>query len=66
MAKLTKRLGKICKVWVDLITKPDKQVLLPVIFYIDAANTGHFADNHGGTDQENDVHSDESSSDVSV
>ena len=28
----------------DLITKPDKQVLLPVIFYIDAANTGHFAD----------------------
>ena len=27
-----------------LITKPGKQVLLPVIFYIDGANTGHFSD----------------------
>ncbi len=26
-----------------LIKKPGKQVLLPVIFYIDGANTGHFA-----------------------
>ena len=28
----------------DLITKPGKQVLLPVIFYIDGANTGQFSD----------------------
>ena len=27
-----------------LITKPGKQVLLPVIFYIDGAATGHFVD----------------------
>ena len=27
-----------------LITKPGKQVLLPVIFYIDGANTGQFSD----------------------
>ena len=27
-----------------MITKPGKQVLLPVIFYLDAANTGHFVD----------------------
>ena len=27
-----------------LIEKPGEQVLLPVIFYIDAANTGQFAD----------------------
>ena len=27
-----------------LITKPGKQVLLPVLFYIDGANTGQFAD----------------------
>ena len=27
-----------------LITKPNKQVLLPVIFYIDGANTGQFSD----------------------
>ena len=27
-----------------LIKHPGKQVLLPVIFYIDAANTGHFSD----------------------
>jgi hypothetical protein len=30
--------------YAKLISKPGKQVLLPVIFYIDAANTGHFAD----------------------
>ena len=28
----------------QLITKPGKQVLLPVIFYIDGANTGQFSD----------------------
>ena len=27
-----------------LITDPSRQILLPVIFYIDGANTGHFAD----------------------
>ena len=27
-----------------LITKPGKQVLFPVIFYIDGAATGHFVD----------------------
>ena len=27
-----------------LITRPGKQVLLPVIFYVDAANAGHFSD----------------------
>ena len=32
------------RTWQKLITKPGKQILLPVIFYIDAANTGHFAD----------------------
>ena len=32
------------KTYEKLITKPGKQVLLPVIFYIDGANTGHFAD----------------------
>ena len=30
------------RTWQKLITKPGKQILLPVIFYIDAANTGHF------------------------
>ena len=28
----------------QLITNPEKQILLPVLFYIDAANTGQFAD----------------------
>ena len=28
----------------QLIKKPGKQILLPVIFYIDGANTGHFVD----------------------
>ena len=32
------------KTYADLVTKPGKQVLLPVIFYIDGANTGQFAD----------------------
>jgi hypothetical protein len=32
------------KTYLKLIDKPGKQVLLPVIFYIDAANTGQFAD----------------------
>jgi hypothetical protein len=32
------------KTYRKLITKPDQQVLLPVIFYIDGATTGHFAD----------------------
>ena len=30
--------------YADLIKSPGKQVLLPVIFYIDGANTGQFAD----------------------
>ena len=32
------------RTWHKFITKPGKQILLHVIFYIDAANTGHFAD----------------------
>jgi hypothetical protein len=32
------------KTYQTLITKPGKQALLPVIFYIDAATTGQFAD----------------------
>ena len=32
------------KTYQQLITRPGKQVLLPVIFYIDAATTGQFAD----------------------
>jgi hypothetical protein len=32
------------KTYETLITKPGKQALLPVIFYIDAASTGQFAD----------------------
>ncbi len=32
------------KTYRKLITDPNKQILLPVIFYIDAANTGQFAD----------------------
>jgi len=32
------------KMYEKLITNPGWQVLLPVIFYIDGANTGHFAD----------------------
>ena len=32
------------KTYKKLITKPGKQILLPVIFYIDGAATGHFVD----------------------
>ena len=32
------------KTFAKLITNVGKQVLLPVIFYIDGVNTGHFAD----------------------
>ena len=32
------------KMYKKLITRPGQQVLLPVIFYIDAATTGQFAD----------------------
>ena len=37
--------GKACReTHKQLITDPDSQILLPVTFYIDAANTGQFAD----------------------
>ena len=37
--------GKVyTETYKKLITKPDKQILLPVIFYIDGAATGHFVD----------------------
>ena len=37
--------GRACyKTYHHEIMRPGEQVLLPVIFYIDAANTGHFAD----------------------
>ena len=32
------------KTYKRLITDPSKQILLPVVFYIDGANTGQFAD----------------------
>jgi len=37
--------GKVyTETYKKLITKPDKQILLPVIFYINGAATGHFVD----------------------